>query len=513
MHKTDTKSKFPWLSSQTGLIAVVTFSVISFCSPTVLHSLSFNDGTLAFRPSSGVYLAIILLIGYRIVPAILISDFITNYFFYYHNILISSSIAVVELIVLQATAFFINRLIEYLNLLERSRNVFQFVVLLMLSTVVSSTLIVAILWLNNNSSRTSYTELWQTWYTSNFTGLVLITPTLLSLNPPSRQHKQLHRQQVLEFIFLLVLLIALSCMSFWLSYPLEHLIIPLLIWSAFRFGSWVTTLLMILVVAIAVFGTTHGFGALFKTTVSQSHLLLQTFICTVAVTTFSISAVINENTKLIVKLRKLNEELEQRAQKQIHEATNRSHLAKNEFFANISYEARTLLNGILGHAQIIQRSQSLTEKERQGINIIYQCGFYLLMLINNIEDTSTNMNPEQLEQNFVPFEPTAGKSEPVEEINFGLANELPIKYQPISEKIAEMVIPPISEITALYQAVQRCDVADIQAEINQIKQLDAKYAAFAEQVLLLADEFEVDAIAFLIEAHINSTTPSKPEFN
>jgi signal transduction histidine kinase/DNA-binding response OmpR family regulator len=62
--------------------------------------------------------------------------------------------------------------------------------------------------------------------------------------------------------------------------------------------------------------------------------------------------------------------------------------AKSEFLANMSHELRTPLNGILGYAQILNRSQSLAEKERKGVHIIHQCGSHLLTLINDILDLS-----------------------------------------------------------------------------------------------------------------------------
>ncbi len=70
------------------------------------------------------------------------------------------------------------------------------------------------------------------------------------------------------------------------------------------------------------------------------------------------------------------------------EAADAANLAKSEFLANMSHELRTPLNGILGYAQILQRSQTWGEKERKGINIIYQCGSHLLTLINDILDIS-----------------------------------------------------------------------------------------------------------------------------
>lgn len=62
--------------------------------------------------------------------------------------------------------------------------------------------------------------------------------------------------------------------------------------------------------------------------------------------------------------------------------------AKSEFLANMSHELRTPLNGILGYAQILQRSISLSPKDHKGIQVMHQCGQHLLTLIEDLLDLS-----------------------------------------------------------------------------------------------------------------------------
>ncbi|MBD2242302.1 ATP-binding protein [Nostoc sp. FACHB-888] len=70
------------------------------------------------------------------------------------------------------------------------------------------------------------------------------------------------------------------------------------------------------------------------------------------------------------------------------EVAQNSSQAKSEFLANMSHELRTPLNGILGYTQILQRTESLSDKGRKGLSIIYQCGSHLLTLINDVLDLS-----------------------------------------------------------------------------------------------------------------------------
>ncbi|MEH1941977.1 MAG: ATP-binding protein [Nostoc sp.] len=62
--------------------------------------------------------------------------------------------------------------------------------------------------------------------------------------------------------------------------------------------------------------------------------------------------------------------------------------AKSSFIANMSHELRTPLNGILGFAQLMTRSKTLSTEHQENISIITRCGEHLLTLINNILDLS-----------------------------------------------------------------------------------------------------------------------------
>jgi signal transduction histidine kinase/DNA-binding NarL/FixJ family response regulator len=93
-------------------------------------------------------------------------------------------------------------------------------------------------------------------------------------------------------------------------------------------------------------------------------------------------------------LENTNAELEQRVEvrtaelKDAMQAADNANHAKSDFLANMSHELRTPLNGILGYAQILLRDRTLAPKQKDGANIIHQCGSHLLTLINDILDLS-----------------------------------------------------------------------------------------------------------------------------
>jgi signal transduction histidine kinase/DNA-binding NarL/FixJ family response regulator len=92
-----------------------------------------------------------------------------------------------------------------------------------------------------------------------------------------------------------------------------------------------------------------------------------------------------KNSFIELELRVEERTVELKGAMESAEVANR---AKSEFLANMSHELRTPLNGILGYAQILERSPALSGKEKKGVGIINQCGSHLLTLINDILDLS-----------------------------------------------------------------------------------------------------------------------------
>ncbi|SKB13219.1 putative Histidine kinase [Planktothrix sp. PCC 11201] len=87
------------------------------------------------------------------------------------------------------------------------------------------------------------------------------------------------------------------------------------------------------------------------------------------------------NISLEHKVTERTAELEQA--KQAAEVANQS---KSTFLANMSHELRSPLNAILGFAQLMNRSTTLSPEHQEQVKIILQSGEHLLNLINQLLD-------------------------------------------------------------------------------------------------------------------------------
>src|SRR5689334_8441592 len=85
MQPSSTQKKFPLVLDRTVVIAAIAIPIIHFCLAKLAASMSYDNGVTPIWPSTGVYVASILLLGYRVVPGILLSELIINILLFYKN--------------------------------------------------------------------------------------------------------------------------------------------------------------------------------------------------------------------------------------------------------------------------------------------------------------------------------------------------------------------------------------------------------------------------------------------
>lgn len=360
-------------------------------------------------PPSGIALAVILLLGYQVWWGIWLGAFVAAAWALSANtgivpMAVLSGFGIATGSVLQAIVgtFLIRRFIGSRRIFSSVPNVTKFTGIEVLSCMVSPTFGSTIMYFCGFIEAKNYAISWLTFWLGDAIGVLVVAPILLSWIEYSRKsfktvnpvNQARSKSFALESGLWILSLLCIGMVAFGFNYPVEYLLIPLLVWSAFRTEQRFTAIAILLVSALAIAGAIRGTSSFNRSTLNESLLLLQTFIGTVTVTTLILSAVIMEREQAKERLQRVNEDLELKVEertaalKQSKEAAEVASRAKSEFLANMSHELRTPLNGILGYAQILSRSQSWGEKERKGVDIIYQCGSHLLTLINDVLDIS-----------------------------------------------------------------------------------------------------------------------------
>ncbi|HEV8690943.1 MAG TPA: PAS domain S-box protein [Ideonella sp.] len=120
----------------------------------------------------------------------------------------------------------------------------------------------------------------------------------------------------------------------------------------------------------------------------------------------SLSPIQTENGLLIASA--IRDASDRKRSEQLLQEANR---LKSEFLANMSHELRTPLNGILGFSELLfdQRFGPLSDKQREYLGDIHECGKHLLQLINDILDLS-KVEAGKMENYVEAFSPQAAIS-------------------------------------------------------------------------------------------------------
>jgi signal transduction histidine kinase len=67
---------------------------------------------------------------------------------------------------------------------------------------------------------------------------------------------------------------------------------------------------------------------------------------------------------------------------------------------------------------------------------------------------------------------------------------------------SEIILPPLEELSLLYDAALNGDIYVIKEEAHRLRELDSQYQAFTDRVLELADAFEDEEIVTLLEPYL-----------
>src|SRR5881409_3564908 len=275
------------------VIGIVT--IVYFIAGKLGLSLAFLYASASpVWPPAGIALAVLLLLGYRIWPAILVGAFLVNVTTVGN---VATSLAVASGNTLEAVcgAWLVNRFAGGTSVFDRPQGVFKFALAAVVSTIISPFFGVTSLALGGFADWANYGAIWLTWWLGDTTGDLLIAPLIILWSVPSK--RRWNNSQAVEVGVLLLLLFVIREAVFggWLTisarnYPIAFICGPIVIWTAFRFTQRETATGIFILSAIAIWGTLHGFGPFVGETENQSLLALQSWTAVLTITAMPLSA-------------------------------------------------------------------------------------------------------------------------------------------------------------------------------------------------------------------------------
>src|SRR4029077_2725413 len=172
-----------------------------------LHLAFLHKSASPVWPPAGIALAVLLLLGCRMWPAIFLGAFLVN-ITTAGNISTSLGIATGNTVEAVVGAWLINRYAGGIRVFDRPQDVFKFALAAVISTVVSPSLGVSSLALGGFAEWANYGAIWATWWLGDAAGDLVVPSLILLWSLKSERHW--NRRDAVEVGVLLLLLFVLS---------------------------------------------------------------------------------------------------------------------------------------------------------------------------------------------------------------------------------------------------------------------------------------------------------------
>ena len=294
--------------AKTGvLIVIVATSYVATARLGLTLAMPPGYKATAVWPPSGIALASLLLAGRRAWAGIWLGSFLANLwdvlnpatpFSLGTHLAVSFGIATGSTLQALLGAMLIRVLIDGDNFLERTRSVFQFVVIALVMCLVASNIGVLSLVLGGVMKWEQYGIVWSTWWLGDSVGVLLITPWVACWKragwPTFAGLTRLAEAIFLTCLLVAVGVVALAGRNSWTP---AYLAVPLIVWAAFRFGPRGATTALILLSACAIWGTVRGLGPFVEGTLYESLLAVQAFVGVLAITALTLIGVLEERRR------------------------------------------------------------------------------------------------------------------------------------------------------------------------------------------------------------------------
>ncbi|MGH9796882.1 MAG: MASE1 domain-containing protein, partial [Candidatus Polarisedimenticolia bacterium] len=230
-----------------------------------LQLASLHPSATPVWPPTGISLAALLIFGYRVWPGILAGAFLAN-LMTAGTAATSIGIAIGNTLEGVVSAFLVRRFASGREAFGHPYEFFKFAFLAAgMGPILSATCGVTSLALGGFLPWERAGSIWFTWWVGDATAQIVIAPLLLLWW--RRWGPRWPHRRIVEAILLVGAVGAIGMIVFTgllapevSSHPVTFLCVPLLVWTAFRFGPRETALANVLTAAVAIYGTSRQLG-------------------------------------------------------------------------------------------------------------------------------------------------------------------------------------------------------------------------------------------------------------
>jgi signal transduction histidine kinase/CheY-like chemotaxis protein len=317
-----------------------------------------NPSASPVWPATGFALAILLLRGYRVWPAIFVGASLAN-MFSAGSIYTAAAIAAGNSLEGLLSVFLINRWSGGVRTFTRPAGIAKFALISAAATTISPAIGVSSLSLSGYAEWAQFGPIFITWWLGDLAGAVMVAPVLVlwAEGRPALAH-------ALEAISIFVVAAGIGLIAFSPMIaqtvnrtPLVFLAIVPLVWAALRRGPRDTATTALILSGFAVWGTSVGGGPFTWAGLNESFVLLVLFIVSAAIPSLLLSA-------MAAQLQDSYAMLERKVEERTHQL-KLANLAKSRFIAVASHDLRQPLHAL--GLFIAQLREHLDSSERNRI--------------------------------------------------------------------------------------------------------------------------------------------------
>ncbi len=366
----------------TGL-AVVYFIACKFG----LQFAVVHPSATAVWPGTGIALAAMLLLGYRVWPGIFLGAFAVN-ITTAGSLLTALGVAGGNTLEGLLGAYLVTRFANGCRVFERAEDIFKFSLLAcMLATTVSASIGAATLVLTGFSHGNQPQAIWLTWWLGDMTGAILVTPCFLLWFSAREERRDRGRVAMQAAAMVSLLLVGVFLFSGFLSRnpyenPLKFICTPFVVWLAFELRPRAVSLAMLAFSAVVIASAFHAArGAEIS---NQSLMVTQVFLGVAGLTALLVSVAVTERNRHEHRLEKARAELEDRVGERTSELAAR--IARQE-------RAEEAVRGLTGRLLKAQDE----ERRRIARELHDSTGQSLAIVIMDLTKLSKNAAGQSME--------------------------------------------------------------------------------------------------------------------